>query len=82
MASVLEKYNREWFFGNSDTAESPYYIGLFDKEGAWYIMKVNLSGDLIGATYATSYDYPTTSYSSAWTSRAGLTYKLTYINTW
>ena len=50
-----------------DDATSPAYYGFLKKTGAWYIMKEDSAG-------AYRYTKGTTSFSTNWTGRAGLTY--------
>jgi hypothetical protein len=54
---------------------STTYIGKEDVDGVWLIQKISVSGTVTTYTFATiTNNSGVTSYSSAWTDRASLTY--------
>lgn len=50
------------------------YIGKEDKQGNWYVIKIDESSDIV-INHATEDNNDETTYTTAWTNRASLTYE-------
>ena len=65
-------------YGTNDIDKSSatlFYEGLEDAEGSWQIVKTTIDGDVTSLRFATVLNNSSiTSYSTAWTNRATLTY--------
>lgn len=67
-------------FGTNDVdknSSTVFYEGLEDLDGNWQVVKTTMSPTVTSNRFATLKNNPTvTTYTDAWTGRAGLTYEL------
>lgn len=71
--SVLENFDLKFFrISDVDQSGDPAYYGFVNENGNWYIMEENVAN----GTYR--YISGTSSYTTNWTGRAGLSYDYYY----
>ncbi len=69
LTTVIQDAKTNYVMSNYDVASNPTYLGYLDKDGNWFIKRINTTTGVI------DFDSGTSAYSTSWTNRASLSYQ-------